>query len=131
MKFLSISKDGGEESNVWAYWLIEIKPLFSIALLRFENGTREAYHSHAFNCISWLLSGGLGEEFALGYPVRQYQPSIKPIITKRETFHKVYSRGRSWVLTFRGPWKDTWLEHKNNTETTLTHGRKVVQETKI
>jgi hypothetical protein len=123
MKIFYRGKDGGKDSNVWGYWLIEIKSLFSIALLRFENGTREAYHSHAFNCISWLLSGRLDEEFTDGKG-RPYLPSFKPIITKRETFHKVYSHGRSWVLTFRGPWTKTWLENKGGKEIVLTHGRR-------
>jgi hypothetical protein len=33
MNFLNKTKDGGPESTVWAYWLIEIKSLFSVALL--------------------------------------------------------------------------------------------------
>lgn len=40
MKFLETTKGGGAESTVWAHWLIEIKSLFSIALLRFEDLAR-------------------------------------------------------------------------------------------
>mgnify|MGYP001575993171 CR=1 FL=1 len=57
MKLFYYGKDGGPESHVWGFWLIEAKSLFSIVLLRFENGTREAYHSHAFNSLSWVLRG--------------------------------------------------------------------------
>ena len=46
------SKDGGPDSTVWMYG-IEVKWLFSILLLRFEDGSRDAYHSHAFDCVSW------------------------------------------------------------------------------
>lgn len=119
MKLLHVGKDGGPESNVTGYWLIEWKRFFSIALLRFDHGSREAFHSHAFNCISWLLKGELCEEFILRNSTkahvatlhRAYIPSYRPIITKRETFHRVFSIGTSWVLTFRGPWAKTWQEY--------------------
>lgn len=129
MKFFSKSKDGGPESTVTAYWLFEIKWLFSIALLKFENGSREAYHSHAFNCVSWLLSGGLHEEFVDSRKEpKDYGPSLVPIITRTHTFHKVRSVGTSWVLTFRGPWSRTWKEYRPQEQryVDLTHGRKEV-----
>ena len=61
MKFLFKAKDGGPESKVTGYWLIESKRWFSIALLRFDEGSREAFHTHAFNAISWVLWGELLE----------------------------------------------------------------------
>lgn len=131
MKFFSRTKDGGAESTVWAYWLVEIKSLFSIALLRFEDGSRDAYHSHAFNCVSFVLSGKLVENHFDG-KVNEFKAGMKPVITKRETFHKVVSVGRTWVLTFRGPWANTWTEYVPGDESsmqTLTHGRKVVKRT--
>lgn len=127
MKFLQRCKDGGKESTVWAYFLTEIKSLFSIALLKFENGSREAYHDHAFNCISWVLSGHL-EEHILDGGINHYKPSLIPIITKMDTFHKVYSHGNTWVLTFRGPWVNMWHEFVNGKKITLTHGRKKCSE---
>ena len=125
MKLFYIGKDGGKESNVWGYWLIEIKSLFSIAVLRFEHGTREAYHSHAFNCISWVLKGKLEERLIEG-GINIYKPSLRPIITKRETFHKVFSHGRTWVLTFRGPWSKYWKENIDGKDVVLGHGRKII-----
>jgi hypothetical protein len=120
MKFLEVTKDGGPESTVWAHWLIELKGLFSIVLLRFEDGSRDAYHSHAFDAISWVLSGELDEElrpteltlrkWVYGETTR-YWPSLTPIITRRDTTHKVTSHGRTWVLSFRGPWAKTWDEY--------------------
>lgn len=109
MKLFHKAKDGGPESKVWGYWLIEAKKLFSIALLKFEGGSREAYHSHAFNSISWLLFGKLVEEH-LDETVKVYTPSLKPIITKRSTFHRVTST-YAWVLTFRGRWAPNWYEY--------------------
>ncbi len=126
MKILSISKDGGPESNVTGYWLIEWKSLFSIALLKFTDGSREAYHSHAFNSISLLLSGLLREDIINNR--YRYLHGLRFILTKRETFHKVYSYGTSWVLTFRGPWTKQWKEIKGNKEITLENGRLVVNE---
>lgn len=130
-KFLHYGKDGGYESTVWGFWLVEIKSLFSIALLCFEDGSRDAYHSHAFNAVSWLLSGRLVEHFYPDYSAGQliHDPSVAPIYTPRERTHKVYSVGRSWVLTFRGPWADKWEEYRGASRqaVTLTHGRREVQ----
>lgn len=120
-------KDGGPESRVWGYWLIELKKWFSIVLLRFEDGGREAYHSHAFNCFSWVLSGHLTEMHKDG-GVQCHRPSWRPFGTYRDTFHKVVSVGDTWVLSFRGPWAKTWKEFLpcDGKEVTLTHGRKEV-----
>jgi hypothetical protein len=136
MKVLSLSKDGGPESTVWAYWLCEFKSLFSVALLRFDGASRDAYHEHAFNCVSWVLKGELredqltqreiGEGYSHGY--HTHTPSVWPVVTRRDHKHKVDSVGTTWVLTFRGPWVRAWDEYVPATgETvTLTHGRKVV-----
>jgi len=128
MKFLSYGKDGGPDSVVWGFWLVEIKPLFSIALLCFEDGSREAYHSHAFNSVSWVLKGRIKEKILEG-PFKDYTPSIKPIMTYRDTFHKVFSFGRTWVLTFRGPWAKEWEEYSPGSKeyTTLKSGREIVK----
>jgi hypothetical protein len=127
MKLFARGKDGGPESKVWGYWLIEAKGLCSIALLRFEDGSRDTYHDHAFNAISWLIKGELDEQFLDGKG-HILQPSWKPIITKKTTFHQVKSRGRSWAITFRGPWENQWHEWLPNLKKhlTLTTGRKVV-----
>jgi hypothetical protein len=125
MNVLKITKDGGPESTVWAYWLIEIKWLFSICLLRFENGSRDAYHSHAFNAVSWVLRGELREQVLNGERVF-YLPSLLPIFTARERCHMVVSSGRSWVLSVRGPWARSWREYLPSTQRSinLTNGRR-------
>jgi hypothetical protein len=112
---------------VWGFWLIEAKRWFSIAVLCFEDGSREAFHEHAFNSMSWVLKGELHEEF-LGGQGRPHTPSWRPIVTKRRDFHKVASVGRTWVLTFRGPWVKTWREWlpKEQRYVTLTDGREIV-----
>lgn len=141
MRFFQIVKDGGPESHVWAYVLIESKRFGSIMMLRFEHGTRDAFHSHAFNAWSWVLSGGgLIEQFGQGSPewrdapgdpianFRFHLPSRRMIRTFRETYHKVASIGRTWVLTFRGPWAPTWREQAAGEPVrTLTHGRREVE----
>lgn len=135
MKFMKWEKDGGPDSTVHGFFFIEIKPLFSIVLLRFNGKSRNVFHTHAFNCFSWLLWGMLIENFlpkrASDRPSYNfYFPNIFPFFTYREPFHKVDSNGLSWVLSFRGPWKNFWHETfitKNGFVTRrLTHGRKEV-----
>jgi len=128
MKLFYAGKDGGPESNVTGFWLVELKRLFSIALLKFEHGSREAFHSHAFNCISWVFTGSLREEHLDGR-VFSHRPGIFPIITRRSTFHRVFSHGTTWVLTFRGPWSKQWREYSRKTDefSTLESGRIVVK----
>jgi hypothetical protein len=129
MKLFEWSKDGGPESTVSGFFIIEAKRFFSIAVLRFSNGSRDAYHTHAFNAVSIVWKGRLVEYLKNGLKVT-YTPSLVPIITKRDTFHKVLSVGTTWVLTLRGPWVDCWEEHLPSTgkNLTLTHGRKEVGE---
>ena len=129
MKLLSYGKGGGPDSTVWGFWLIESKALFSVALLCFESGSREAFHSHAFNSYSWVLKGWLHEVFLQG-GVQLHTPSLRMVRTRRDTFHKVQSVGRTWVLTFRGPWADTWKEYlpKLKKFVTLKSGRTIVDD---
>lgn len=126
MKFLSYGKDGGKDSTVHGFWLVEIKGLFSVALLRFSDGTRDAFHSHAFDALSWVLSGELQEE--VWDASRTYRPSLLPIFTSRSCIHRVRSRGISWVFTLRGPWLKEWLEFDPVTMmwTLLGHGREAL-----
>lgn len=132
MKLFTKRTDGGPDSNVMGYWLIEWKSLFSIALLRFSQGSREAYHNHAFNSISWVLSGWIQEWrliFDGTYTAKNnYWPSFSPIITTRDNMHKVFGMApTTWVLTFRGPWSKTWKEQfPDGKEVVLSEGRKVV-----
>jgi hypothetical protein len=120
------SKDGGPESHVYMYG-IECKRIASALVLRFEDGSREAYHSHAFNAASWVLGPGMLEEIHRNGPVAYHEP-LDVVHTTRECCHKVVSIGRTWVLTFRGPWRDTWVDIDTATmrSTTLTHGRQRV-----
>jgi len=95
--------DGGKSSGVTGYFLIEWKKVFSIGLLHFKDGSREAYHSHAFNAITWWLYGKVKEIIHPLLSEKCFSPSIRPKFTKRDCFHKVSSFGSSWALTFRGP----------------------------
>ena len=128
MKLFRYAKDGGAESTVSGFFLVEIKSLFSVALLRFGHGSRDAYHSYSFNSISWVLRGMLMESFVDRLKVNYYFPSLRPIITRRSDFHQVYSYGTTWVLTFRGFWSRTWNEYIPNEARCriLTHGRQEV-----
>lgn len=123
--FMSVRKDGGEKSSVTGLFIIAIKPLFSIVLLRFDGESREAFHTHAFHCLSWVLKGELREEMRDGR-VHRLLPTLLPFLTTRKDFHKVSSViPRSWVLSIRGPWAPQWREHLplENRDRILTHGR--------
>ena len=128
MRLLHWGKDGGKDSTVWGFWLVEIKSLFSIALLKFVGNSREAFHTHAFNSVSWVLRGQLTELEFYGEQPNVYRPSLWPVFTSRNTLHKVNSNGTTWVLTFRGPWSETWQEYipKTGKFVLLTHGRKEI-----
>lgn len=125
MRLFSKAKDGGSQSPVDAFFLFEIKSLCSVALLRFNKGGRETFHTHAFNAFTWFINGSLLEEKYDG-SIHVYTRSLLPKITKRDNNHRVKAFRTSWCLTVRGPWKDTWTEYHEDKKTTLTHGRKVV-----
>lgn len=131
MRFLQKTKDGGKESTVDAYFLIEIKGLFSIALLKFNKGSRANYHSHAFDALTWFIKGDMEEHRLYDngtVTVKKYKQSIFPKITKRNNMHKVFANKTSWCFTIRGRWEKEWQEINptTNMRETLTHGRKVV-----
>lgn len=125
-KICRVSHDGGKDSGVTGYWLIEWKPVFSIVLLKFNKGTRDAFHEHAFNAWTFWLKGKVREEFQNGAVPMIWTPSFKPKYTPRENFHRINALETSWALCFRGPWKKTWKEEKKGEMYTLTHGREVV-----
>ena len=127
MKFFQTCYDGGKDSGVTGYWLCEIKWLFSIVLLHFKRGSRENYHSHAFNAYSFYISGEV-EEYHLDGSTIVWKPSFTPKITPRSTFHKIHALRDTWCLSFRGPWSTVWCEYSptNKQYTVLTHARQVV-----
>lgn len=128
MKLFYKGKDGGPESKVTGFWLIESKAFGSIALLKFDRGFRDAYHTHAFHAISWLLFGEL-KEITFNDQVITYKPSLIPIWTPKKRYHQVQGVAKtSWALTFRGPWENKWKEYlpDKQKEISLTHGRKIV-----
>lgn len=128
-KLFSKAKDGGPESPVDAYFIVEIKNLFSIAILKFNKGGRENFHTHAFNALTWFLGGDLIEEDVSGR-YYTYRRSLWPKITKREKNHRVRAYKDSWCLTVRGPWSKYWTEYNEHEDKTimLTHGRHVIGE---
>lgn len=138
MKILYKGKDGGKNSTVTGYWLVEIKSLFSIVLLKFDDGTREAFHTHAFTALTWFLKGNLWEErIKLGDGIdgehNKYKRSVLPKLTKKDNLHRVKSKGTSWALSIRGPWTKTWQEYwpETNELVTFTSGRIIVKKDNI
>lgn len=116
--------DGGKNSGVTGYMLIEWKSLFSIGLLHFKEGSREAFHTHAFNAITWWLKGSVTEAHTDGREL-EFNPSLKPKFTSRDCYHKIIAKKNTWALTFRGPWKNEWKELRPDGEVILTHGRQI------
>lgn len=118
--------DGGRDSGVTGYFLLEWKAVFSIGLLHFKPGSREAFHTHAFNAITFWLKGSVTEHQILGMK-KDFKPSFKPKYTKRTNCHRVLAHTDAWALTFRGPWQDVWWEYRREGKFVgLTHGRKEV-----
>ena len=126
MRLFEKAKDGGPESPVDAYFLCEFKGLFSIALLKFNIGSRVAFHTHAFNAWTWFLKGEMKEQVtegeAYGY---WYSRSLTPKYTPKSRMHRVKAYKDSWCITIRGPWSKYWIEYNpiTKTYTTFTHGR--------
>jgi hypothetical protein len=125
MKLFKKSKDGGPDSPVDAFFLIEWKQGFSIAILKFNKGARQAFHTHAFKAWTWFLKGRLEEEDISGDKYN-YKRSLYPKVTEKEKNHRVKAFEDSWCLTVRGPWDKTWKETENGKETKLTWGRKEI-----
>lgn len=129
MKFMSFGTDGGKNSGVIGFWLIEIKWLFSIVFLKFAKGTRENYHSHAFNAYTWFLSGKV-EEQHVKEKAKIWSASLVPKYTPKSTFHRVNALETTYAISFRGPWNNYWYEYNPNDSKyiKLTHGRNKIGE---
>lgn len=115
MKFFKKVKDGGSESPVDAYFLVEIKGWFSIALLKFNKGGRENFHTHAFNALTWFIRGDLVEQDVHG-GLYTYRRTLFPKVTKRDKNHRVRAYEDSWCLTLRGSWCRFWTEYDRAVE---------------
>lgn len=128
MRFLLSRHDGGPDSGVTGFWLLEWKAGFSVVLLRFRPGSRRTvFHSHAFGALTWWLWGAAEEHHADGR-VLSWRPSLLPKWTPRSTCHRIVPRRTTWALSLRGPWRRTWTEVSSDRAkiTTLTNGRKVL-----
>ena len=127
MKWLFKRYDGGDNSGVTGYWLLEWKKLFSIVVLKFEPNHRENYHSHAFAALTWWLRGRAVEEFPDG-TTRMWAPSLLPKYTPKHNTHRYKPDSVIWAFSIRGPWEDTWKEYNPQTKEyiTLSKGRKIV-----
>lgn len=127
-RFFFKRADGGQDSGVTGYWLIEWKALFSIVLLRFEPGSsRSVYHSHAFSAWTWWLRGAAVEHHSDGRQIL-WTPSPWPKWTPRSCCHRIFPKVRTWALSIRGPWAPSWREeHPRTGEVVhLGSGRKVL-----
>ena len=129
MKLFEKCKDGGKDSPVDGYFLIEIKGLFSIALLKFNKGGREAFHTHAFDAYTWFLKGNLIEEDVDG-SFYVYGRSFFPKKTLKSKNHRVKAIEDSWCFTLRGAWENNWTEYNERLDetTVFSWGRNIVKK---
>ena len=75
--------------------------------------------THAFNALTWFISGDLYEEDAIGETYK-YKKSLLPKITPRNKNHRVLAIKNSYCFTIRGKWVDNWTEYnKDKDETTI------------
>lgn len=124
--FFKYSYDGGKDSGVTGFWLVECKWLFSIVILHFKKGTRESYHSHAFNALTWWIYGSVLEHLLGDSESIKWYPSIFPKYTPKENFHKIEALEDSYAISFRGPWENSWYEYQDKKGyTKLGWGRKI------
>lgn len=130
MKFFTKMKDGGPDSPVEGYFLFEIKGLCSVALLKFNKGTRETYHTHAFNALTWFIKGSMREKRYGCALCSVYTRSLLPKVTMRDNNHRVVAEEDSWCFTLRGPWSKYWTEDNVETgvHTVFRNGRVIVSE---
>lgn len=127
MKIFTKRHDGGLDSGVTGYWLIECKSLFSIVLLRFLPSTKEAYHSHAFNAITWWIKGTATEEFP-NKPSIIWKPSFRWKVTPKTNIHRYRVEKPAWAISIRGPWETYWKEVQENKTVVFTKHRQIVTE---
>lgn len=127
-RFFYTKPDGGANSGVTGYFFLEWKPLFSVGILHFRKGTREAFHNHAFNAVSFWLKGSVTEVRHSSQLTQNkyFSAGFRPKFTPRSNCHKIIAHEDTYCLTLRGPWLDYWYEIRNGERVTLTHGRKIV-----
>jgi hypothetical protein len=133
MRLLFSRADGGTDSGVRGFWLIEWKAVFSVVLLRFSPGSkRENYHAHAFSAWTWWLRGEVEELHSDGSTLN-WRPSWRPKWTPRSVCHRIMPTGPAWAISFRGPWTKTWTEYNARTKQTthLTNGRRVLEHAEL
>lgn len=124
MRLFEWAPDGARDADLWGFYVCEFKSLFSIVILKFPICLPEAYHTHAFGCLTIWLKGHVREHHLDGVIKEFKGGDIK--ITRRSTFHRVEGVAPTWAICFRGPWASTWKESRGGQQRTLTHGRKVV-----
>lgn len=103
-------KSHDADSGVTSYSLIEWKERFSIVLLHFSPGSRDAFHNHAFDAYTWWLKGPVIEEFSTDGIATVFKvlfPSWRPKYTPKSTLHRIVAGPEgAWALSIRGPWSN-------------------------
>ncbi len=108
--------------------LFEHKKLFGILFFYFKGNKQDRFHTHAFNAISFKLWGRYTE--GIFYPkTKEIRYEVRNKIIKyfpRDSYHSINQSTGCCTMLIQGPWKETWKEYKDGTETKLTWHRKQI-----
>jgi hypothetical protein len=105
--------------------LFEHKKLFGILIFHFRGHRQDRFHTHAFNALSIKLWGTYTEGI-LDPKTGQAEYVQRDKIFKhfpRDSYHSINNSEGCCTVLLQGPWKNTWKEFKDGTETTLTWHR--------
>jgi hypothetical protein len=80
--------------------------------------------------VTLWLKGKVEEEkidiYNLEKTTKEYKAGLLKY-TSRANVHKIHCKSTAWALSFRGPWKERWIEYNEEQGViNLTHGRRVL-----
>ena len=108
--------------------LFEHKRLFGIIFFYFKGKMQDRFHTHAFNAISFKLWGTYMEGiYTKGQNIRYVHRQNVIKYFPRDSYHSINDSDGCCTLLIQGPWKKTWKEFKDGTETILTWHRKEIK----
>lgn len=112
------------------YILFECKYLGSLLYYNLQTEQQDRYHSHAFNSLNIVLSGGYNElvlDTDTGYAqMRSRKPGI--FYQTRDCIHRLMTaKPGTRIITITGPWDKFWFEYHETKFRIMTWGRKKIR----
>ena len=118
------------EGYVDRWTLFENKKIGGIYFHHWKTIKQDRFHTHAFDGIVWLISGGYVEE-RIENGV-SYRKTIKPGLRfiPKDYNHKIL-QAEPWTfsLLVAGPWAQTWTEENDIWKRVLSWNREVLFQT--